>query len=254
VANMISLKNLLIAANRLKSLPASFTGITLSNFSCPYNFLDMSPGSTDRNIIDSMTVSSMFSYQDQLQRLEGLKVEYPDTGVAKFSWDAGEDITFSTGFEAKLNRVTILQDGDYIDSLTPDILEYEITNLAVGQEYEFSFSFDYNIMDTRYEDQYTRTYTQIEVTPIRVVEATPTPTSEPAPTLAPTPTPELTPTQESWQKPTETIKAANDTEGEEIAIQTTSTFAAATIILLVVIGILILALIVIIILFIKKKS
>lgn len=250
LASMTNLRTLIIEANRIKKLPTSFTGMELDYFMCDYNFIDVTYGSDDRAILMSMIVHTEMFYEKQLPRLEGLTVEYPDTGMAKFSWDAGEDITFSDGFFAKLNRITILQDGTYIDNITPDVLEYEIADLVVGQEYEFSFSFDYNIMDTRYEDQYTRTYTLIDVTPVEVVEATLAPTSEPTPA----PTFELTPSEEPEQEPTEIVETTNDTEGQEVAIPTSNTFAAITIILFGVIGILILALIVIIILYVKKKK
>ncbi|MBT3320332.1 MAG: hypothetical protein HN389_11275 [Clostridia bacterium] len=174
LANMPQLRRVDFRANRLTSIPNSFSGKSFVEFNCNYNFIDFSPGSNSKDVIDSMSVSTL-SYERQLKKLDGLSVEYPETGTLKFSWEPGSDIEFGSIFTGKLEQIYILQDGAKIAAISPNLTEYTVSSLEVGTEYEFSFSFDYKILGTNYRYQFTRSYTRIKVTPITVSTAQPTP-------------------------------------------------------------------------------
>ena len=244
LADMPNLNVFEFEANRIKNLPSSFTGLSLNVFLCDYNFMDISAGSANKNILDSMSVGCSFFYENQLPPLAGLTVEYPETGTAFFHWDPAEDIVFSSGVTAKLMRVTILQDDIYIDNIPSDTLQYEINDLETGTEYNFSFSYDYHLLTTRYEDVYTRTYTTLTAVPQDAVA----PTATPTPTLTPTPT--VTPILQEEAQATDTPEE----DPQDEAVQTVSTLTDTTIILLIVIAVLLIALIVVIILFIQKNK
>lgn len=252
IADMPNLDSFYIHGNRLTSIPGSFENMTLEEFGCLYNFIDFSPGSENKNILDSMNITFMLTYSSQLEKLKGLAVEYPDTGILRFSWEPGSDMQFGS-ITAKFVRITILQDGEYIDNITPDKVEYIIEGLEIGQEYAFSFSFDYKIINTILENHYVRSYTNIKATPTELVEETPTPepTQEPTPEI----TQELA--TESDTPETDIDPIVTDLQGiVELEEDEDNSNGMSTwlIILIVVIAILAAAIAVLATLYIKKKK
>lgn len=171
------LKAVDISVNRITSIPETFKYATLIEFDCHYNFIDFSAGAYSKIVIDTMNVTIM-NYEYQLNRVEGLAAKYTATGEVKLLWELGNDIEFPSSVTAKLDKISILQDGGAIASVNPGITEYDIANLEVGREYEFSVAFVYELVSSGYVDVFTRSYTKIKATPKEITQ--PQTTTEPA--------------------------------------------------------------------------
>jgi hypothetical protein len=257
---MPSLDYLYISYNRIENIPSSFNSSDWIYFDCDYNFIDISPTSTNMQTLLSMTVSSSFRYENQLEKLTGLSIEYPDAGVVKFTWDPGSDIVFNTLEQAEMEGTTILQDGSYIDRVGSGVTEYTVTGLEVGQEYEFSFSYDYRMTGVQFVynfDGTTRCYTDIKATPQSFATPTPEPTVETTQPALATPAATETITQESTQ-PEQEDEAEGDVAATEITDEQTEgsggRIAGWVIILIIMLGLIFLAGIVLIIYYAKYKK
>ena len=260
VADMPNIKYLYISYNRIENIPSSFNNSNWVYFDCNYNFLDISPTSSNTQTLGSMTVSSSLRYENQLKKLTGLSVEYIDTGVVKFTWDPGTDIVFNTLEQAEMTGTTILQDGEYIDRVGPEVTEFTVSGLEVGREYEFSFSYDYRVTGVQFVysfDGTTRCYTQIKATPQPFAAPTPEPTVEITQTASVTPAETETLAQESTQPELEKQTTEDETEFEitdEQAEDSGGGIADWVIILIVILGLIFIAGIVLIIYFVNHKK
>lgn len=189
LASMPVLDVLWVEANRIESLPSSFKNLAMSDFRCNYNFLDLTAEADNKDILDDMTVTTLY-YEDQLKAITGLAASYPQAGAVTFAWDACEDLDFGSGVVARVSRVSILLGGTYIGEVTPDACMYTHEGLTVGDTYKFQFSWDYKISGTAYNAAYTKLYITQEVVP----QAEPDPTGTPVPTDTPEPSATLDPT------------------------------------------------------------
>jgi hypothetical protein len=252
LADMPNLETILMDGNRIRNLPSSFSGKTFAHFLCQYNFIDISPGSSNKNILDSMTITGALKYENQLPVLQNLTVEYPDTGVAKFSWDPGSDITFADNREAEFSRITILLDGDYVDNLPPESTEFIVEGLETGTEYVYSFAFDYTVLIPVYSGHYIRSYEKITAIPGDFTEPTPEPT--PAITPDPTPLSTLEETPQVTTAPTPEMTAEEQEEPVEETQAPANSIQLSTSILIMVVSALVFTLILVLAIILIKRN
>lgn len=65
-----NIKQLWLTGNRIKSLPGGMEGKSFSALLIEWNFLDVTPGSADNAILDSLAVSGSMAYERQLSRVD----------------------------------------------------------------------------------------------------------------------------------------------------------------------------------------
>lgn len=220
LGGLSSLKNLDIRANRLAEIPSALTSLTLTDFKCDYNFLDVSDGSSARNTINLISAQNKY-FEDQLTEVVNFSAYSPQSGSVVLYWDEMENIHFSNGVIGEIVRFSVLDSGySYIGEAKPYEASFQINGLDTTTEYTFRVSADYYVKGTKYDGRYTKLYKDVKVK--AVPQNTPTPeasaTETPTPTLEPeTPTPEPqtpTPTQQA-ATPTHTPAPIESQENEK---------------------------------------
>ena len=96
IGAMSSLKYLDISANRLEEIPSALTSLSLIDFKCNYNFMNVSEGSAARNTINLISAQNKY-FEDQLIAVQGLSAYAPQSGTIIIYWDKMEHIHFDSG-------------------------------------------------------------------------------------------------------------------------------------------------------------
>jgi Leucine-rich repeat (LRR) protein len=81
-----NVKYLLLNGNRIKQLPSQMQGCSYDALNVEWNFMDVSPGSSDRSILTSLTVGSL-SYQNQLTPVKMTSSSSTQNSI-KLGWKA----------------------------------------------------------------------------------------------------------------------------------------------------------------------
>lgn len=264
LSEMTSLETLDLSANRFDEFPTVLLDMQLVNLNIDYNFLDLSEGSTDRNRVDAMSenVSGEYLAFRQFGRLQNLTF-YTSGSKIVVEWDGIDDITFYDGTVASVQGYTVLVSGDFIENTSASKRSIQIDAVA-GTQYQVSVSPIYKL--SQYEDfkiqSYTKVVAQLGVTGPTLIEnpdpvlyenayPTPSPTPTPTPTPAATPTPSATPAEIVMASDSPSAQPQGNTSGLNGFLGTS---ALMTIVLLVVILVLIIVVVVLLVVILKNKN
>ncbi len=185
-----------IMANRLTSLPSGLAGKTFDGLNVGFNFLDVSPGSPAREIMED-NESSMKYYLDQLTPVKGLTAA-PSPDSVTLSWDAcpsgsNDDATWT------VERYVVYQyTGSMvkISDVDKSHTSYTHTGLTPETEYSYRVGVDYRIVIPVLMIDYTnRGYTAVNATTLSSgtpAEASPLSPAEP-PAISPSASADILP-------------------------------------------------------------
>jgi Leucine-rich repeat (LRR) protein len=181
-----------ISLNRFASLPSGFAERTFEELNLEYNFIDMSPGSPAREIMDPLEDDMTF-YRRQLTPVKGLTA-VPSSDSVTLSWGAcmggsgGSASWTAEGYVVYLYTGEMVKVSDVDKSQT----SYVNTGLTPETAYSYRVGVDYHVTDPGMETDYTnRGYTAVDTTTLAggaAAETSPIPPSAvitPEPTLIP---------------------------------------------------------------------
>jgi hypothetical protein len=197
-----SIKTLSLEGNRIKTLPADLVGKSFQIFKIEWNFLDVSPGSADRSILDSLSVSSTLAYANQLSRVhisssssaqDSITLKWSalsDGSVGPVSWKVLKfEVYDGTGSPASL-----------LDTLDETAVSDTLGGLESGREYNLFVRVLYELNVSGMKNQTScDTYTKVSTL---AAGATAEPTAAEQPTQA-----ETTPTAATTVLPSESATA-----------------------------------------------
>lgn len=200
IGGMTGLKNLDIRANRLEEIPSALTKLSLTNFKCDYNFLDVSEDSSARSTINLISAQNKY-FEDQLVKIQNFSAYSPQSGSIVLYWDEMDDIVFDNGAVGHIARIVVLDSSySYLGEAKSSSRTFEISGLDTTSEYTYHVSADYYIQGTKYANTYTKFYKEIKLKAVPQNTATPTLSPTETPTMSPNP---VTPTPEpQTQAPT----------------------------------------------------
>lgn len=227
IGSASSLYLLDVMVNRIKELPSSFDDKSYDFINIDFNFIDMSPGSDSRTIIDNTTSFTKY-FERQLKPIEEVIAE-PTAQSVVLTWDAGEDGTGTGGSTWNVDsyNVYLIEAGNTytkLEQLLPTELTYEHTGLTPETTYLYRVGADYHVVEPGHGiDTIIRAYTEVEPTTLALAEeASPSPSTAAeteAPSAETTEPPSETATQEGsaveTEPPSETDTEAMDEETKE---------------------------------------
>lgn len=203
IGSASSLYLLDVMVNRIKELPSSFNDKSYDFINIDFNFIDMSPGSDSRTIIDNTTSFTIY-FERQLKPIEEVIAE-PTAQSVVLTWDAGEDGTGTSGSTWNVDNynVFLIETGNTytkLEQLLPTELTYEHTGLTPETTYLYRVGVDYHVVEPGHGiDTIIRAYTEVEPTTLALAEE-----ASPSPSAATeTETPSETATQEDSAAETE---------------------------------------------------
>lgn len=178
-------------ANRLTSLPSSFGSNSFNMCYIDYNFIDISPGSPARIVIDSLPQQDFF-WQPQLMPVTNLTATPTDTDIT-LSWDTcigGTDIGYGdiqTDWSVISYSVYLNENGMvHMAELTPSQTTYAHGGLGPLQSHTYSVAVTYELLHpSGYGDTFNTGYSEVSSQTL------------PAPTPPPTAPPTAVPTSGS---------------------------------------------------------
>lgn len=212
-----------VMANRLKELPSSLDQKSYNYINVEFNFLDITPGSDTRTIINNTTSGTKY-FARQLKPIEEVIAE-PSAQSVVLSWDSGEDGTGTGGSTWSVDsyNVYLIEPGNTytkLEQLSPTELTYEHTGLSPETAYLYRIGVDYHVVAPGYGlNTVIRAYTEVEPTTLALAEeASPSPSAEissPSPGVAAETEP---PTEDTTQE----SASAKTEQPSEDNIQTTN--------------------------------
>ncbi|MBT3320082.1 MAG: leucine-rich repeat domain-containing protein [Clostridia bacterium] len=207
-----------VMVNRLRELPSSFDDKSYDFINLEFNFLDVTPGSDARNIIDNTTTFTLY-YERQLKPIDEVIAVPTDVSVA-LSWDAGMDGA-QGGASWTVEKYSIYLSNSYtkIGETLPTEFMFEHTGLTPETTYLYHVGVDYHVVVPSHSiDTMIRAYTDAEPTTLAEGAMT-SPTESAQATEAPAEE-EMTPEQLAEQEAAQAAAAAAEAAalGEEIGL------------------------------------
>lgn len=226
IGSASSLYLLDVMVNRIRELPNTFDDKSYDFINIDFNFIDMSPGSDSRTIIDNTTSFTKY-FERQLKPIEEVIAE-PTAQSVVLTWDAGENGTGSSGSTWNVDsyNVFLIEGGNTytkLEELLPTEHTYEHSGLTPETTYLYRVGVDYHVVEPGHSiDTIIRAYTEVEPTTLALPAASPSPSTAAeteAPSAETTETPSETDTQEGiaaeTEPPSETSAEAIDDETKE---------------------------------------
>ena len=209
-----------LAGNRLKMLPVQMQGKQYKALYLEWNYLDVSPGSESRAILNSIDVTDDFSYMNQLSPVNIVSTS-STTNSVKLSWKPLADGT-AGATKWKVLKFEVYDAGQspakLLDTLDESADNCTITGLTAGKEYSLFVRVLYEL---EYEGTKNNTSSDTAVkasTKAGQAAATVAPTDQPQPATG-APTASNTP---------EAIQSGEATAAPTPASETTTADAEAT--------------------------
>ena len=191
-----------VMVNRIRKLPSSFDDKAYDFINVEFNFIDMTPGTDSRTIMDNTTSSTKY-FERQLKPIEEVNATPSDTSIL-LEWDAGTDGS-SGGAAWNVDSYNVYLSDSYtkLEELLPTELSYEHTGLTPETTYLYHVGVDYHVVVPSHSiDTIIRAYTDAEPTTLSAAEASASPTaSATAESGTPTSIPEETEAAQESETP-----------------------------------------------------
>ncbi len=166
-----------VMVNRIRELPSSFDDKAYDFINVEFNFIDMTPGSDSRTLMDNTTSFTKY-FERQLKPIEEVTATPSDTSIL-LEWDAGTNGS-SGGATWNVDSYNVYLSDSYIklEELLPTELSYEHTGLTPETTYLYHVGVDYHVVVPSHSiDTIIRAYTDVEPTTLSAIEASPSPTT-----------------------------------------------------------------------------
>ena len=166
-----------VMVNRIKELPSSFDDKAYDFINVEFNFIDMTPSSDSRTIMDNTTSSTKY-FERQLKPIEEVTATPSDTSIL-LEWDAGTNGS-SGGATWNVDSYNVYLSDSYtkLEELLPTELFYEHTGLTPETTYLYHVGVDYHVVVPSHSiDTIIRAYTDVEPTTLAAAEASASPTA-----------------------------------------------------------------------------
>lgn len=181
IGNADHLEVLDLMLNRITELPGTFDDIDYDVLNIEFNFIDLSPGSPDRALIDGATIST--AYVDrQMMPVTNLIATPTDTEIS-LSWDACEDGSQDGATWTVDSYAVYTYDGSLhkLDDVPKTEMTYTHTGLGPGTDLSYRVRVNYHVEYSLHGiDEMARCYTRLDAATLTEAPATPAPTEDPA--------------------------------------------------------------------------
>ena len=191
-------KTLLLDINRLAKLPPELSSKTFDQIGVEWNFLDMSQGSDDRKIMETVTAAAGNQYLHQLAIVKLAGTAATSTTIS-LSWDsiangAEGDMSWKVSkYYVYNSATTIWKKYAELDSMAT---QYVITGLTPNKEQKLMVGVEYDLI-LPYFTGSTRYFTTATIKTLDKAATAPDVSSSSEPTVSATPAPLATVTPEA---------------------------------------------------------
>lgn len=192
-------KTLQLDVNRIAKLPTVLSGKSFDQISLEWNMLDMSEGSSDRKIMESVTAANGSNYLHQLAALKvsasqatrtTVRLQWqpiPDGTDGDTTWTVAKYYVYNADDASNWKKLAEL------DSMAG---MYVVTGLKVGQPVRLMIGVEYDLKTSYYEGS-TRNFTEVETQTLLA--------DDPSPAADATPIPQITDDSTVTAQPSATV-------------------------------------------------
>jgi len=187
-----NVKTLMLDGNRLTQLPSGMKGKSFGVLSVEWNYMDVGPGSGDRSILTSLTVSGSLKYENQLSPVQITSTSATPDSV-KFAWKPLADGT-SGGVSWKVQKFEVYDASQspakLLDTLDETATDDTISGLEAAKEYSLILRVYYELDNggTKYDSSCDTAF-KVSTLAAGETASAPAATATPEATATPTPAP-----------------------------------------------------------------